>query len=123
MLTMSRKSLVAVSLAAVLAMTVAGAAFAGTNGQQVKVYESSNIGSLCMAGYNQSGSYANYWFEAPASIFHTNSYGGYWWRTYNGTPVFLDYYSGSGQLNYLGSNSCSVPEYQPGDDWWQCNSV
>lgn len=110
-------------ISAVVALAQLGSAFAGTNGQQIKMYESSNIGSVCIYGYNQNASWVGYCFEASATIFHTNSYAGYWWKTYNGVPVELDYYAGSAQANYMGYNNCSVPEYQSGSDWWQCNSI
>lgn len=110
-------------LAGISLVDAAVPAYAGTNGQQIKLYEASNIGSVCIYGYNQNASWIQYCPTAPAAIFHTNNYSGYWWKTYNGVPVSLYYYGAADWTNYLGSNTCSVPEYQPGSDWWQCNSV
>jgi hypothetical protein len=98
-------------------------ASAGTNGQHIKLYESSNIGSLCISGYNQSASLVTLCTTAPAAIFNYNNYGSHWWKVYNGVPQSISYYGTSSYGNYLGANTCWVPEYQPGNDWWQCNSV
>ena len=112
--------------AGVAAVSLIGAAlpaYAGTNGQQIRVYESSNVASLCISGYNQNASFVSYCFTAPANIYNTDSYSGYWWKTYFGTVVALDYYGASNWTNYVGSNTCDVPEYRSESNWWQCNSV
>ena len=106
-----------------LTLLIAANATAGTNGQQIKVYEQTNIGSLCVYGYNQNASWVNQCFTAPARIYNYTTIGGWWWKSYFGTDPLLDYYGSSSLTNYLGSNSCYVPEYQPGNDWTICYSV
>lgn len=96
-------------------------ASAGTNGQQIKMFELTNVGSVCIYGYNQNAVWTLYCPSAPASIYNVNTYNGYWWKTYFGTNPGLDYYASGG--SYLGSNSCYVPEYQSGSNYTTCNSV
>lgn len=118
-----RIALCAAVIAVIAGLAIAVPAFAGTNGQQVALYESSNIASACYNGYNQSGNLQNWCGDEPAAIYGVDLLPYYWWKTYNGSPVFLWYYAGTGETNLIGYNTCSVPEYQLGSDWWECNSL
>lgn len=113
------RTLIPTAVAGLSLFAFAVPGYAGSNGQKVKVYENSNIGSLCISGYNQDYSWVLMCDVASAAIYHTNSYGSYWWKL----TTYLDYYGDASRTVFLGSNTCYVPEYQSGSDWWTCSSI
>jgi hypothetical protein len=100
--------------AVVLSSTVGGAAFAGTNGQQVIVVGTAQY-SAQICGYNQNNDYVCTGYistpnpETPVS--------GSWWV---GTITIYGWTGNGASGRYLGSASCDVPSFQWFDDWTKC---
>ena len=108
--------LAATAVAAVALAAPLTTVFAGSNGQQIAVYEDISVSSVCISGYNQSAVWTSRCFNTPASRYGTN-YGdltGWWWKG----PVYIDDYNPS----YVATATCTVPTYQAGSDWWTCSS-
>ncbi|OLZ64967.1 hypothetical protein AV521_34000 [Streptomyces sp. IMTB 2501] len=97
-----------------------GAAFAGTNGQQIEFFD--NIGdtnSVVVSGTNQNGQSVSHCFDTtgPDTRFY-----GWWWAD----TTTLDEYEGpcgSGSTR-LRTQIIAVPRTQPDSDgdWWQVNN-
>lgn len=92
-----------------------GAAFAGTNGQQLKFHDRiGNTYSINVIGFNQNGELVEHCFATP----HTDNYlSGWWWK---GTVEI--YGSADGSCGFNGGEDTflihvGVPESQSGSDW------
>ncbi|MEU8620198.1 hypothetical protein [Streptomyces sp. NPDC048623] len=102
-----------VATGAALTVLGSGAAFAGSNGQQLKFYDhQGDTYSISVAGYNQNGQWTTACFNTP----NTDNYiGGWWWK---------------GDLTWTGhsQSSCSGYDTTPqkwttvpvsqSSDWW-----
>ncbi|WP_052434777.1 hypothetical protein [Streptacidiphilus melanogenes] len=98
-----------------------GAAFAGTNGQQIEFFDNiGNTGSVAVYGTNQAGQPARHCFDTPVS---DNRFGGWWWEG----SVTLYEYSGPCSGGYttgslVETQTVNVPQAQSGSDWWAVNN-
>ena len=105
------------SLMAALLLTMAAVApaAAGSNGQQVRLFNSTYTSNACIAGYNQN----NYWVRACWWLWNTgqgqhNDLANYWFKY----TVTIDRTDNDG--NILATRSdCYVPVSQP-SDWYSC---
>ncbi|MFH9725863.1 hypothetical protein ACH4M4_23295 [Streptomyces sp. NPDC017254] len=102
---------------AALAVLGSGSAFAGSNGQQLRFYDTvGETYSIQVAGWNQAGEYTAACFNTPVK---DNRIGGWWWK---------------GDLHWVGysnsgcTGSVTVSERQDtvatnqADDWWLIHS-
>ncbi|MFB6837866.1 hypothetical protein [Streptomyces sp. NPDC056361] len=96
-----------------LTVLASGAAFAGSNGQQLRFYDhQGDTYSISVAGYNQNGQWATACFNTP----NTDNYiGGWWWK---GDMTWIGYSSGgcSGEATTQ-QKWTTVPASQS-SDWW-----
>lgn len=91
-----------------------GTAFAGSNGQQVELYEQTDLSSACLSGPNQNGTSVYVCFSAPAPRYNISQFPGYWWKGF----VTIENYTPS----YFGSSGCTVPtSYYI--DYFLCSSL
>ncbi|MFD7631268.1 hypothetical protein ACFV7Q_35530 [Streptomyces sp. NPDC059851] len=110
----------AVTAVATLGMAVAclavgaGTAAAGTNGQQIKLFDtSSTVNSFRLSGPDQSGQWVSRCWNRQGMTTYAS---GWWWK---GT-VQVDYYHGSNcNSGYWASTSVEVPRHQDHSDWTQ----
>ena len=115
-----------VALGAVLSATILAAgllaaivpisgAFAGSNGQQIRLFNSVPTAFACIAGYNQNTSWVRFcWWLSSTGQGEYNDIGGYWWKY----TVTIDRTDSGG--NILATRSdCYVPVSQS-SDWYSC---
>jgi hypothetical protein len=112
----------ALALAAVVSgvgVTTAGTAAAGTNGQHVEVLATrpDNFQSVKISGYNENGDYKEQFLDLIA---YDRGYGHYaisdwWWKTYRGKTLQIDWFNQGGQQGYARTTYCDVPVSQPSD--------
>lgn len=113
-------------LGAMLSTTLSGTALlaaivpstgvmAGSNGQQIRLFNSTYTSNACIAGYNQNLSWVRfcYWLWNTGQGQY-NDIGGYWWKY----TVTTDRTDNNG--NILATRSdCDVPVSQS-SDWYSC---
>lgn len=89
-----------------------GIAAAGTNGQQIYIYDlvSPQQSSVQVCGTNQNNNYVCHSWPTPTS---TTELSGWWWVG----PVTINNYDANGNL--LGQTSCDVPKAQS-SNWYPC---
>jgi hypothetical protein len=96
-----------------VALVSAGDASAGTNGQHVALAArvGANLNSVKLSGYNENGDYKEQFLDLTENSTHTyyeaTSY--WWWKTYQGKRLQIDWFNGFGQRNYVRSTYCDVP--------------
>ena len=101
-------------LASFGAVSMVVPAFAGTNGQQVELYEQTNLSSACLSGPNQNGTTVYVCFTAPAPLYNISQFPGYWWKGF----VTIENYTPT----YIGNSGCTVPTTY-NIDYFQCLSL
>ena len=106
----------AIAAVAILALAAPfTSAFAGSNGQQIELYEQTNVSSACLSGTNQNGTSVYVCFSAPAPQYNISQFPNYWWKGYTS----IDNYVGG---SFIGTSYCTVPtSYYL--DYWTCSSV
>lgn len=110
-----KRRLLAVAAVAALALVQVVPALAGSNGQQIRLWEDPTVGYVTVTGLNQNDSYATWWSgytPNPGSYWYYMS--GAWWK---GTVQIAIWWPDG---SYYGINSsCTVPVSQSGD-WYTC---
>ena len=110
---------VMIAVATVIPATAGSVHPLGSNGQQVEAYENTyDVGSVCLSGYNQLGTYVYACFSTPAPQHGFDQLAGYWWV---GT-VYLDSYAYPNVTGYLGETQCTVPLSYP-IDYFTCSTI
>ncbi|MFC0843725.1 hypothetical protein ACFH04_08325 [Streptomyces noboritoensis] len=92
-----------------------GTAFAGSNGQQIVIYDDTHkVGSIKIQGSNHKGEPTTTCLATPG---YETRMSGWWWRDYMHFSKWTDSTCGGNGGAYLGSQDEWVPPSRA-DDWW-----
>ncbi|MFI0721288.1 hypothetical protein [Streptomyces sp. NPDC021224] len=99
----------------------AGTASAGTNGQQLRFYDSEHmVYSVYVVGPDQNGNTVSHCFSTPTT---DNHFTGWWWKGQVRLYIYTDVYNWNCNNMQEGMVGVNVPAYQSGSDWYTVYDV